>query len=112
STAASHLFPDGWKARTVMIGKPGKTGWFRVPGDSTLMDVHVQYAGRGGSGNGFYVTTGGNTRFVGCRADLSAGHGYVVDHSGGGGGFTDATVFVGCGTERNSQHGMHITTGG
>ncbi len=107
SSKAHHKSADGWKALTVLIQKATKTGWFRVPGDASIMDVHTQMCRQ----NGFHVTVGGNTRFVGCRADLSGGHGYVIDHAGAGAGYTDATVLVGCGTERNGRNGVHVTNG-
>jgi len=107
NSTGAHHFPDGWKALTILIQKAARTGWFRLPGDANIMDVHVQLCRQ----NGFHITTGGNSRLIGCRADLSRGHGYVIDHSGAGAGYTDATVLVGCGTERNGQNGVHITNG-
>jgi hypothetical protein len=96
---------DGWKAFRILIQRAGSTGWFDVPSDTTAVDVHVQNSG----GDGFTISSGGNTRFIGCRADLSAGSGWVIDHSGGSDGYTDATVLAGCGTQRNQQHGVKIT---
>jgi hypothetical protein len=96
---------DGWKASRILIQRAGSTGWFDVPSDTTAVDVHAQNSG----GDGFAVSSGGNVRFVGCRADLSAGSGWVIDHAGGSDGYTDATVLAGCGTQRNQQHGVKIT---
>jgi hypothetical protein len=94
---------DGWKAFRILIQRAGSTGWFDVPSDTTAVDVHVQNSG----GDGFAIASGGNTRFIGCRADLSGGSGWVIDHPGGS--YTDATVLAGCGTQRNQQHGVKIT---
>jgi hypothetical protein len=44
--------------------------------------------------------------YVGCRADLCRGSGWLIDHKGS---YGDATKLVGCSTERNSQHGVLIT---
>jgi hypothetical protein len=44
--------------------------------------------------------------YIGCRADLCRGSGWLIDHKGA---FGDATKLVGCSTERNSQDGVLIT---
>ncbi len=101
----SNSTADGCKAFRIMIQGPESTGWNSVPSDTTVVDVHVQNAGS----DGITVSSGGNIRFVGCRSDLSAGSGWVIDHPGSGGGYTDAIVLVGCGTQRNEQNGVLIT---
>ncbi len=96
---------DGCKAIRIMIQDPVGAGWNTVPSDTTAVDVHVQNAG----GDGITITNGGNIRFIGCRSDLSGGSGWVIDHPGSGGGYTDAVVLVGCGTQRNEENGVRIT---
>jgi hypothetical protein len=102
---------DGLKMRTVMIQRPGLNGVHRPVNDANIHDVHIQYAGQAGDAtykHGFYSTPGssGNMSYVGCRADLCVGAGWVIDHKGT---FGDATKLTGCSTERNGQDGVLIT---
>jgi hypothetical protein len=101
---------DGFWADRIMLQRVGGNAFHRIPSDSSISNVHIQYAStsQGDEGHGFF-TSGGNIAFVGCRSDLNAGCGWRVDHSGGGGGYTDSTRLVGCGTERNQQHGCWIS---
>jgi hypothetical protein len=111
SAIGSRTGPDGWKAGRVLIQNTGNTGWYQVPSDTTAVDMHCQGAGAGSVvAHGFHTIAGGNIRFIGCRADLSTGSGWCIDHPGGGaGGYTDATLLTGCGTQRNQQHGVLVT---
>jgi hypothetical protein len=99
---------DACKLRTVMIQNAGLNAVHRWPPDSTLIDVHTQYAGTLALGHGFFSTpgSGGNSSLIGCRADLSSGCGYLLDHNGA---FCDAIKLTGCSTERNAQSGCLIT---
>lgn len=100
---------DAAKLDMVMIQQPGMNAVHRWPADSTLRDVHTQYAGYvDGVGHGFFSSpsSGGNATLIGCRADLSFGCGYVFDHNGG---FGDDIKMTGCSTERNAQDGVLIT---
>jgi hypothetical protein len=100
---------DACKMDLVMIQQPGKNAVHRFPADSTLNNVHTQYAGTvDGVGSGFFGTpgSGGNATLIGCRADLSFGCGYIWDHNGG---FGDDIKMTGCSTERNAQDGVLIT---
>jgi hypothetical protein len=99
---------DACKMRTVMIQNPGMNSVHRFPADSTLIDVHSQYAGTLMLGHGFFTTpgSGGNSSLIGCRADLGSGCGYLLDHNGG---FCDAIKLSCCSTERNAQSGVLIT---
>ena len=99
-----------WMSR-VMIQRPGKNGVHRPVNDANIHNVHVQYAGRvaGASlGHGFYTSpgSGGNMIYVGCRADLGAGCGWLIDHMGT---YGDATKLSCCSTERNNQDGVLVT---
>ena len=100
---------DGLKMRTVMIQKVGQNGVHRPVNDANIHDVHVQYAGQAGGTyrHGFYSTPGnsGNMSYIGCRADLCRGAGWVIDHQGT---FGDATKLSGCSTERNEGDGVLI----
>jgi hypothetical protein len=101
---------DGlWMSRC-MFQRIGKTGVYRPASDANIHNVHVQFAGQvagPADGHGFFCTPdiAGNTTYVGCRADLCAGAGWLIDHQGS---FGDATKLVGCSTERNSQDGVRI----
>ena len=44
--------------------------------------------------------------YVGCRADLGAGCGWLIDHMGT---YGDATKLSCCSTERNNQDGVLVT---
>lgn len=101
---------DGlWMSR-IMIQRPGKNGVHRPVNDASIHNVHVQYAGQvagPGLGHGFYSTpdSGGNMIYVGCRADLCAGCGWLIDHMGT---YGDATKLSCCSTERNAQDGVLV----
>ena len=102
---------DGlWMSRC-MFQQTGKSAVHRPVNDANIHNVHIQYAGAvagAADGHGFFSDqdSAGNMTYVGCRADLCAGSGWVIDH---GGVFGDATKLVGCSTERNSQDGVLIT---
>lgn len=105
---ADGVDSDAAKLETVMIQNPGFNAVHRWPADSTLIDVHTQYAGTLAIGHGFFSTSGsgGNASLIGCRADLSSGSGFWLDHNGA---FCDAIKLTGCSTERNAQSGCMIT---
>jgi len=102
---------DGlWMSRC-MFQRTGKSAVHRPVNDANIHNVHIQYAGTvagPADGHGFFSDAGsaGNMTYVGCRADLCAGSGWLIDHKGA---FGDATKLVGCSTERNGQDGVRIT---
>ena len=102
---------DGlWMSRC-MFQRTGKSAVYRPVNDANIHNVHIQYAGDvagPADGHGFFSDAGsaGNMTYVGCRADLCRGSGWLIDHKGT---FGDATKLVGCSTERNSQDGVLIT---
>lgn len=102
---------DGFWGERIIVQSAGFGGIYRPPSDASLVNVHVQGCGNGTGidGAGIYVINGGNTRFDTVRADLSSGSGFYLDHSGAGGGYTDAISLVNCGTQRNAHHGVHVT---
>ncbi|HXZ74736.1 MAG TPA: hypothetical protein VEH31_28245, partial [Streptosporangiaceae bacterium] len=102
---------DGlWMSRC-MFQRTGKSAVHRPASDANIHNVHIQYAGNvagAADGHGFFTAPGqsGNMVYVGCRADLCAGSGWLIDHKGS---YGDATKLVGCSTERNSGDGVLIT---
>src|SRR5215831_18877352 len=102
---------DGlWMSRC-MFQRTGKSAVHRPVNDANIHNVHIQYAGNvagASDGHGFFTAPGssGNMVYVGCRADLCAGSGWLIDHKGS---YGDATKLVGCSTERNCQDGVLIT---
>jgi hypothetical protein len=102
---------DGlWMSRC-MFQRTGKSAVYRPVNDANIHNVHIQYAGDvagPADGHGFFSDAGsaGNMTYIGCRADLCRGSGWLIDHKGA---FGDATKLVGCSTERNSQDGVLIT---
>jgi hypothetical protein len=102
---------DGlWMSRC-MFQRTGKSAVRRPASDANIHNVHIQYAGNvagASDGHGFFTAPGssGNMVYVGCRADLCAGSGWLIDHKGS---YGDATKLVGCSTERNCQDGVLIT---
>ena len=102
---------DGlWMSRC-MFQRTGKSAVHRPVNDANIHNVHIQYAGivaGAADGHGFFSDAGsaGNMTYVGCRADLCRGSGWLIDHKGS---YGDATKLVGCSTERNSQDGVLIT---
>ncbi len=108
---AEGIDGDGlWMSRC-MFQRTGKSAVHRPVSDSSIHNVHAQFAGQvagASDGHGFFTTPGssGNIVYIGCRADLCAGSGWFIDHRGR---FGDATKLIGCSTERNFQDGVLIT---
>jgi hypothetical protein len=100
-------FCDGWNIKDVIIQAPNDVGMYGKFVDTNGFNIHVQSGGSYG-----WIIQGGNNRWESCRSDLCL-HGFQVDSPGGnqGGGFLDANVFVNCGTQRNSHHGMLVQNG-
>jgi hypothetical protein len=99
-----------WMERC-MIQRPGKNGVHRPPNDTNVHNVHIQFAGNvagARQGYGFFSTpsSSGNITYVGCRVDLCAAAGWLIDHKGS---YGDATKLIGCSTERNFGDGVLIT---
>jgi len=99
--SSSSNFPDGWHMNNCVAQNCGSDGFYGTFVDAVGVDCHSQSNG----GDGLYIK-GANNRWVGFRADLNT-NGYTVDVPGGG-GFEDANIFVGCGTQRNSHNGMNV----
>jgi hypothetical protein len=100
--AAPPNLPDGWYLDTCLAQTCGGDGFSGHYVDATLMNCHAQTC----SGDGFMMT-GSNTKLIGCRGDLCT-NGFTIDVAGGG-GYNDATVLTGCGTQRNQQSGLNVT---
>ena len=108
--AAGHDGDGLWMSRC-MFQRTGKSAVHRPVSDANIHNVHIQYAGQvagAADGHGFFTTpaSSGNMAYLGCRADLCAGSGWLIDHKGS---FGDATKLIGCSTERNGQYGVLIT---
>jgi Pectate lyase superfamily protein len=101
---ADGSFPDGQSLYSCLAQQCMGEGFTGDMVDATLMDCHAQ----GCKSNGIHLT-GGNTRFIGCRSDLNGGHGWYLDHSGAGTGFSDGVILDACGTQRNNDNGVFIT---
>jgi hypothetical protein len=96
--------PDGQHMYSCVAQECGAYGFAGQLTDATLIDCHAQGCGS----SGIYMT-GGNNRFIGCRSDLNAEHGWYLDHSGAGDGFSDGIILDGCGTQLNNWNGVFIT---
>jgi hypothetical protein len=108
--AGGHGGDGLWMSRC-MFQRTGKSAVHRPVSDANIHNVHIQFAGHvagASDGHGFFTTpaSSGNMTYVGCRADLCAGSGWLIDHAGS---FGDATKLIGCSTERNCQDGVLIT---
>jgi hypothetical protein len=108
--AGGHGGDGLWMSRC-MFQRTGKSAVHRPVSDANIHNVHIQFAGHvagAADGHGFFTTpaSSGNMTYVGCRADLCAGSGWLIDHAGS---FGDATKLIGCSTERNCQDGVLIT---
>lgn len=74
--------------------------------DSTCYDCLVHHSGL----DNWYVDTGSNSKFVGCRAEWSAGgNGFTFACSSDGTG-SGSIAFLGCSTDRNFGYGMKVTS--
>lgn len=96
-------FPDGQHLYSCLAQQCAGEGFTGEMVDAILVDCHAQGCGS----NGIHLT-GGNTRFIACRSDLNGGHGWYLDHAGGG-GFSDGIILDSCGTQRNNHNGVFIT---
>ncbi len=78
-------------------------GGFNVLGstDCAWIDCNA----RGNGGNGWTIATSGSTTWSSCRAEWNTGDGYNVAAGSG------PHMFVGCSTDRNAYHGMHVIAG-
>jgi hypothetical protein len=108
--AGGHGGDGLWMSRC-MFQRTGKSAVHQPVSDANIHNVHIQFAGHvagAADGHGFFTTpaSSGNMTYVGCRADLCAGSGWLIDHEGS---FGDATKLIGCSTERNCQDGVLIT---
>lgn len=103
--SADGANPNGPHLYSCLAQSSGGTGFNGSYTDCTMVDCHAQ-----NNNIGFY-STGGDTRFIGCRADLSTLDGWQLDHRGAGDGYNDAVQLIGCGTQRNGNHGIRITNG-
>jgi hypothetical protein len=97
-------FPDGQHMYSCVAQDCAQYGFAGQITDATLIECHAQGCGY----SGIYMT-GGNNRFVGCRSDLNGQHGWYLDHSGAGDGFSDGTILDGCGTQLNNWNGVYVT---
>jgi len=102
--SSSSAFPDGWLLQNVVCQNITGIGFALDSTDLTAVNCHAQTCG----GDAWSVY-GANSRFIGCRADLSA-NGFTVDATGGdpGNAFNDSYSFIGCGTQRNRRNGLNI----
>ena len=92
---------DGWHLSACLAQDCRGDGFCGAYTDATLVDCHAQ----GCDGDGFSIH-GSNVKLIGCRGDLCA-NGFTLDVPGGG-GYNDATVLSGCGTQRNANNGLNV----
>jgi hypothetical protein len=88
---------------TVRFGKVG-FAMFRVA-DSTAIDCLAE----SNSSDGWRITNGSNSAFIGCRSEHSGANGFAhisTQQAAGSGG----CKYVGCSTDRNDRYGMQITS--
>jgi len=91
----------GWHLSFCLAQECGADGFYGAYTDATLMDCHAQAC----RGDGFSIR-GANAKLIGCRGDLCT-NGFTLDVPGGG-GYNDATVLTGCGTQRNANFGLNV----
>lgn len=101
---ATNKVPDGWCLDTCLAQSCSGAGFYGRFNDASLINCHAQ----GCTGDGFFINSG-NAKLTGCRGDLCA-NGFTIDVADGG-GFNDATVLSGCGTQRNNQSGLNVVDG-
>jgi hypothetical protein len=92
---------DGWHLSFCLAQGCGADGFYGAYTDATLVDCHAQSC----HGDGFSIH-GGNAKLIGCRGDLCT-NGFTLDVPAGG-GYNDATVLTGCGTQRNANNGLNV----
>ncbi len=101
--------PISWTLDHVSVDNPQGAGIELINhSDATLTDVISIGAG----GNAFTLSNMPNSRFVGCRAEWSEGHGYLVQGNFGTGQGSGGMSFTGCSTDRNRFNGMHVAATG
>jgi hypothetical protein len=77
--------------------------------DGVALDCFAQTCGLNGSGSGYYIS-GAQTKFIGCRGDLST-NGFFID-AGSNAAYVDMIQLIGCSTQRNNHNGLIVQNDG
>lgn len=98
--------PFSWTFEHVSVDNPQGAGIELINhSDVTMIDVISIGAG----GNAFTISNAPNSRLMGCRAEWSEGHGYLVEGNFGEGQGSGGMSFTGCSSDRNRFDGMHVS---
>lgn len=101
--------PFSWTFRRVLVDNSGGVGIHLINHtDCTAIDVISIGAGS----DNFVLSNMPNSRFIGCRAEWSEGHGYKIEGNWGTGSGSGGMLFSGCSTDRNHSNGFDITSTG
>jgi hypothetical protein len=93
--------PDGWAISDCLVQQCDQSGVGGIFADTNFVNVRVQQSGS----HGFVVQR--PSRLFGCQSDLNGGDGYLVTALNEG-NFLDGVTIMGCGSQRNSDHGLEV----
>jgi hypothetical protein len=110
-SATSFHPPDFWEVKSCKFSHCGGHGVFLSGlADSWFLDCESTGNGTSGTGNGWDIINGGNTRFVACKGENNgSGYGFNFHPLAGFGGFL---WFTACSTSGNGLDGFRTTGGG
>jgi hypothetical protein len=97
----TEIAPDGWAIYDCLVQQCDQAGIAGIFADTNFVNVRVQQSGS----HGFVVQR--PSRLFGCQSDLNGGDGYQVTALNEG-NFLDGVTLMGCGSQRNSQHGLEV----
>ena len=98
-----------WRGTRIFVdGVNGTAFNVRNCPDSTWIDC----ASLGAGNHGFQPFGAANAKFIGCRAEFSAGDGFHLAGAWGTGNGSGMIQFIGCSTDRNTGNGVDISATG
>jgi hypothetical protein len=106
-TSGSH--PYSMSMRTVVAQNCGGAGFaLNSVTDTTMYDCEAI----GCTGNGFSVVQFQNGHMTDCRAEFNGGNGFDLSGNWQTGASAGGCALTGCSTDRNTGHGINITSTG
>jgi hypothetical protein len=98
--------PYSWHCSRLHVSASGGIGINAAMTDSTWIDCEVI----GALNHGWFAGGCGNSTFIGCRSEWSAGDGFNIASGTGTGSGSGGPIFIGCTTDRNTHNGVNITS--
>lgn len=100
--------PYSWRGTRLVANTTGSYGFSLAMTDCTWIDLESIGAGKAG----FFVSSGANTHFIGCRSEWSAWDGLQVTGSLSSGTGSGGMTFTDFSTDRNGYNGIFVNATG